>query len=309
MVSTPMSEPLTLRPDDESLATLRDHWFFLLVRIMNEPLAAALVAPLQAFGPQLDAVMKKEQDLEDDMTKADAAAVAVDRVLDGLSDQVSVVIHGGKKVDTSLPQHKLYYGKKTPARAIVPVLGSQLKMMIAWPQELDQSTVPALKVLAPPVKQAVADGVDAEKVIADAATANRKFRLDGERRQLFDAYNSLAATTYGALKAIVHDHPELALGLDWADSFFRRRQRSRAPSTVAQADALWKSAQKAADAAKKVLDDLVQAEKDAEQAEADEAAAQAELDAAKKESDEAAAKQKAAEDKLKEAQKKKPKKK
>jgi hypothetical protein len=304
MVSTPMSEPITLRADDDSLTTLRDHWFFLLVRIMNEPLAIDLLPPLQAFGAQWDAVAAQEQLLEDDLTKADAAAVAKDRVLDVLSDQVTVGIHGSKKVDITLPEHKLYYGSKTPSRAKIPVLGPQLAMMGPWPQLLDEATKPALHVLATPAKKAVAEGVAAEQAITDAATASKKFKLDGERRQLFDSYNSLASTTYGALRAIVHDHPELALGLDWPDSFFRHRQRGRAPKTVAQAEVPLKAAQKALDAAKKVYDELVEAEKAAEQAEAEEAAAQLALDQAKKESEEAAAKQKAAEDKLKDAQKK-----
>jgi DNA repair exonuclease SbcCD ATPase subunit len=140
----------------------------------------------------------------------------------------------------------------------------------------------------------VAEGVAAADVAEThrkAAQANEdQFELDGELRQLFDAYNALAATAFGGLKTIVHDKPELKLGGEWAESFFLHESRPQVVMTVAQATADVKRLEDELAAAQQRLVELKAKQAAAEAAEAAEAAAQAAVAAAKKET--AAAKQK-----------------
>lgn len=109
--------------------------------------------------------------------------------------------------------------------------------LCSWPALLAKATQPALLALAPAVAAGVtaADGAAAD--VKAAQIASDKFQLDGALKQLFDACNALAATTFGGLKAIVHDHPELKLGGDWADSFFLHESRPQGATTVKQAKA------------------------------------------------------------------------
>src|SRR5690242_6789328 len=109
MSGIPTLDPRTIDHD-----TLRDHWMFLLVRVQSEPLAAALVPPLAAFGAQWSAFDQKATVLNDAALAARAAAVAADNVLNRLADQVSAAIHDGKQPDLSSPVHHLYFGTATP---------------------------------------------------------------------------------------------------------------------------------------------------------------------------------------------------
>ena len=100
-------------------------------------------------------------------------------------------------------------------------------------------------------------------------------------------------------------HPRASgRGTDWPGSFFRHRQRSRAPATLTQAQERVKAAEKVLAAAQKVYDDFVQAQAEADAAAQEEAAAQQAFELALKESEEANAKKKAAEDALEQAKKK-----
>lgn len=298
-----MTEPAKLDPDDESLFTLREYWLYTFVRLQSEPLAAPLVQPFADFDPKWEATASTERKLRDAVIRAEANAVAADRVCNGLLDQVSAAIHGGKQPDVTSPLHQLYFGSETPSAARRPILGSQLEMMRKWPGLLSQATQPELAALAAPVTAAVTAGDQAEAALAEARASNAKFRLDGERRQLFDAYNGLVATTYGALKGIAHDHPELRLPADWADSFFRREPRAQGPATVAQADALVKKLQDQLAAAEERKAALVAETKAAEEAATAAAAAEAALAEAKRATAEAKRKEKEAAQAAKNAKK------
>ena len=58
--------------------------------------------------------------------------------------------------------------------------------------------------------------------------------LGGDRQKVFDAFNSLCAKAYGGLKSFAHDHPELDLASDYAESFFKGSAGSTHGQTVAQ---------------------------------------------------------------------------
>lgn len=83
-------------------------------------------------------------------------------------------------------------------------------------------------------------------------------------KQLFDAYSALAATTFGGLKAIVHDHPELKLGSDWADSLYLHESRPQGATTAALARAEVKRITGELAVAQQRLTDLEEKQKTAE---------------------------------------------
>lgn len=210
---------------------------------MSVPLAAALLPPVTSFKGQLKKVAEEDVVLGDALLEARAKAFSVDLDLNGLLDQVTAAVHGGKKPDLYLPLHQLYFGGAVaPSEAKRPILGTQLDVMRSWPGLLGKATQPALVALAQSVTDGVAAAESATAAVAAAQANLDKFRLDGNGRKLFDSYNALAATTFGALKTLVHDHPELKLGSDWAESFFLHETRSAVPTTVGQAEESLKKA-------------------------------------------------------------------
>lgn len=260
------------------------------VRLQSEPLATAFVPPVVAFGSQWDTVEKLDTSLSDDLLQSKALAVAADSVLNRLSTQVAGAIHGGKQVDVSLPLHQLYFRSSTPYDAARPILGPQLALMHPWPKLLSEATQPGLLALAPAVAAGIQAADDAVEKLNAAQTADDRFRLDGELRQIFAAYNALAVTTFGGLKRIVHDRPDLKLGADWAESFFLHESRSHGPTTVKKAtDEVKRLEGELAEAQQRVAD-LVKKQKDADDARATAAQAKAAVVTAKQGT--AAAKQK-----------------
>jgi hypothetical protein len=205
-----------------------------------------------------------------------------------------------------LPRHQLYFGSLTPSEARRPVLGSQLTMMHPWPALLSAATQPALLALAPAVATGVTAADGAAATLVTAQVAVDKFQLDGALKQLFDAYNAIAATTFGGLKAIVHDHPELKRGSDWADSFYLHESRPQGATTVALAKAEVKRITGELAVAQQRLTDLEDKQKTAEADALATAAALARVAEARKDTDAAIQRQK---DAIEEAKKtKKPKK-
>jgi hypothetical protein len=222
----------TLNPKDFTLDMLRDRWLFMLVRVLAEPLSAALAPPLIAFGPQWDSVDAQSRTLSDAVLQAKANTVTADNGLNTLVLDVSSVIHGGQQPDVTLPVHQLYFGNATPYEFRKPVLGSQLASMNAWPDLLAKATQPELLALAAAGDAAVSAGEAAATALQDAEANLAKFELDGAMKQLFDSYNALAAKTYGALRAIVHDQPALNLPQSWPESFFLHESRAATAKTI-----------------------------------------------------------------------------
>lgn len=294
----------TLDPDRESLHTLREFWFYTLARLISEaPLTDAYVPTYQSFGLKIEADITKETQLRNAIAIADANAIAADRVLNTLLDQLAALIHGGKQPDVTLPKHQLYFGNDTPAEAARPTLGPQLDLMDGWPALLVKETAQAYLDLIAPVTAAVAAGKTARQAVKNARAANASYRLT-ERRQLFDEYNALAATTFGELGAFAHDHADLNLPGSWARSCFRHVTRDPGPQSVAEVDEMMAKHQAQLDALAVLRAELVK--KAEEEAAADEEAAKAEAElAAAKKAEEAAKKaKKDAEKKAKAAKKK-----
>lgn len=286
-----------------SLETVRAHWLYLFVQAKAEPLAAPFVPQLAVFEPKWDAADKQETSLLDAISVTQAAAVVADRGLNRLADQVSTVIHDGKKPDLSLPLHQLFFGTSAPHVFKRPTLGAQLALQRNWPALLAGAPKPALQALVSVAKKAVDAGDQAEKDAAAAEVAWNQFRIVGARKQLVDTYNALAASTYGGLRAIVHDHPELELGTHWAESFFLHSTRSHGPTTVAQAKAIVDGLTVELEAAQGVHDGLVAQAADAEAAQAAAEAAVADAKQAKADAKQKSKEAKAAVKKARKAKK------
>ena len=240
------------------LEVLRTLLIFLLARLSSDPRAAAFVAPVKALRADWNPVAAKELELEEAVVLAMATVVAADRGLDGVSGLVKIGIHKGKKVDVTLPRHKLFFGTDSPSVFERQRLSPQLIAMQSWPDFLAKSEDQDLVALVPTVTAAIKVGKAAEKALAVAVAARDAFRLGGERNKIFDRFNSLCATTYGALKALVHDHPELGLVSGYAESFFHRGPAARpeAPTTLEGAIAEVKDLEAQLATAKALRDDL-----------------------------------------------------
>ena len=244
----------TLQADDVSLLTLRKHWRFAFARIKSDPNAAPYVATWTAFGPQWNTTFQKELGLEDGEIDGEAGAVTADRGLDGFGGQLHAVIHGFKKPNPEHPVHQLFFGSKTLSEFTVPLLGKELESALGWPAHLAGSTLPAIQALAPQGTAAVQAADAAAQALDGAIKARELFRLGGERAALFDAFNSLCATTHGGLKAFAHDHPELNLGATYADSFFLHLGKSPHGKTLSVTARASAAADRKAAAAKKKHD-------------------------------------------------------
>ena len=272
------------------LEVLRNLITFLLARVTSDPHGAPFVAPVKALRNDWNPVAAKELGFEEAITIAEAGVTAADRGLDGASGLVKIAIHKGKKPDLTLPLHKLYFGANSPSVFEKPKLSVQLLAMKTWPSLLAKASEPELVALVPTVTAAVKAGIAAEAALADAIAARDAFRLGGERKKIFDKWNSLCATTYGALKALVHDHPELGLVSGYAESFFQRGPATLAEAlmTLEAANAEVKSLQAQLTTATKQRDDLQSKETaHAEQLKTAEVALQEAADL-KKKSDDAA---------------------
>lgn len=272
-----------------SLDDLRTLIVFLFARVSSDPLAAAFVAPVKALRGEWSLVAAKEIEVDEAVTVAQAGAVAADTQLNRASGQVKNAIHKGKKPDLGLPLHKLYFGSASPSVFERPTLAAQLDSMRAWPSLLSTAAQPELTALVTPVTDAVKVGDDAEKTVAAAVATRNNFRLGGERKKIFDQFNSLCATTHGALKALVHDHPELNLDGSYPESFFHRAPTSRgqAALTLDEANSTVQSLEEQLAAAKTQRDELQsQADAHAEQLKTAEGALVA-AQAAKKKADDA----------------------
>jgi hypothetical protein len=250
-----MAGILTLK-DDLSLDVLRTHARFATARVKSDPNAASYVAGFTAFMTQWTAADQQQLANEDAVTDALAAAVAADAALDALADAVNLAINGAKKPSASNPQQKLYFGTTAPSKFKQPILGNQLKSMDQWPALLGQSTVPALKALAAQATTAVQNGTTAATAVSAAIAAREAWNNGGPRKAIFDSFNGLAASTYGALKAFALANPHLGLPTNYAETFFQRSAPSPYGKTVNEASAALARAQKKTAVAQKRHDEL-----------------------------------------------------
>jgi hypothetical protein len=294
----------TLEADRESLQTLRDFWLFTLARLISDqPNTTSWLPPYQAFGTKLDACIVQETSCSDAIVLADAKVVAADAACNVQLDLLSALIHGGKKPVLTLPKHILYFGNLSPSDARAFNLGPQLDLMSNWPGLLAKETDQAYLDLIPGVTDAVNVGLAAKQGAIDARLANAKFRLTGPRAQLFDDYNGLAVSTFGAMSSFAHANPGLKLPTEWAYGCFKHVTRDPGPQTLEEVDAALAKLKDATDKLTVLRGDLVTEAQALATAKANMATAAANLKAAKAAKDAADKAAKDAEKAAKDAEK------
>jgi hypothetical protein len=229
---------LTLDPDQHSLETLRKHTSKTYARLVSEGVKTAHLVPrYAAFLAKVDTYVQRETALEDGEALADAGAIAADTELNKGMEDVAHAIHGGKRVDPSLPKHQDYFDRLTVAEAKKPVLGTQLERMEGWYEKLKQEPLPALQTLCDAIADAVKVGIGQRQTVKDSRAASTKYRLY-DRRELFAEYNAMAATTLGDLTAFAESHPELRLPSDWPVSCYLHLSRNVGPQSLEEVDQL-----------------------------------------------------------------------
>lgn len=257
----------------ESLPDLRTRWRFSYSRIKSDRNAAPYVQQFAAFEPQWMAANLKEMAHDDAIADAEANAVTTDQGLDGLVRRVSSGIFGGAKVDVEVPLARVYFASVAPSAFARPILGKQLTRMATWPALLSKAPQEPLAALAPMAAAVVPAAESAAKALSAAIADREFFAKGGERKAIFDAFNAIAATAYGGLKAFAHSHPELGLPVDYAESFFVSTTASSQPKSVDAANIVVARLEEKLALAKQLQAELVQAA-------ADQAAQQQEYDKA-----------------------------
>ena len=286
-----------------SLQELRTHWVFTLARLRAEPQGKPFVKTFEDFGVKLQAVIQRSLELSDAETMAEAATYPADRGLDGLLDDVANVISGGKRPNVNSPLHQLYFGNELPSRFKRPVLGDQLARQSSWPQLLAQASNKDLAAMASRATQLVEAGQVAAETLQKASDAIEQFKAEGDHKKIFDQWNSIVASTHGALAAVVHENPDLRLDPNFADTFFMQANRGGKNQTERMLQERIATHTKQAASAQKALAELQSKKSAREQQKQAAAAAEAELTASKQAMADALKRQKAAEQALKTAKK------
>lgn len=155
-----------------------------------------------------------------------AAADDLDALVDTLAS--TILTENGNSRESAA--YIAYFGKKTPGELKRPILGGELTTMASYVESLRASTSPALRSLGDRIAAAVERGEVAEKGLASARQRNREFRTIGERKVFIDGLNDLRKSTHGTLAAMPHGQPERNLPNTFAEQFFKRPPRKKAPA-------------------------------------------------------------------------------
>lgn len=203
------------------LADQRGEWLYTHIRLGNDPHAKALSKKFGTYEPSWAKAVAIQQQLQDDLIRANIQVDQTDIVLDALVDRVNLAIQVAIASNHPASLFALFFAGVAPSLLKRPVLGAELEAMRPWPKLLQDSGVDALMALSKLVLEAVAAGDAAVAARKDAIAALDHFSALGAGKALLDQLNKLRDNTYGTLRELRTDNPKWGVPADWADSFFQ----------------------------------------------------------------------------------------
>lgn len=222
-------QPYALSPESQSTASVYEEVFFTLTMTRVLPEGAKHTATFDALGQEGLKVLDDERKLGEAILTAQAGVQAADVLLNRFVDRLSGVLAGFGEGRPGTRAYELFFGDRPPSSLKRFVLGEQLEIMRGWLAKLDAASQASLKALAPDLKKLI-EGADAAKAgLVDARAKLQAFRQTGSRKAYFDKANATRRAAYGELSKLPFEKPELQLGADFADQFFRLGPRGDRP--------------------------------------------------------------------------------
>ena len=223
--------------NSESLDSLWDELVYTEARMLKDPDAKDLVAPITALIKRWEKVDLGQRSA----WRAEIVAQAwVDAENENLDETVGAVSDGLLVVtrkDRNHPRYRRYF-KKTASEVIRMGLQSELEVVRSWPQSLKTEPEAALSTLGAELEKNVTEGDAAVEARSAAATHRTDHRLR-EIVRLIDDANGTRRSLYGQL---ITRGEEKGRPADWASRFFQKTTTSApravpAPATAAIATA------------------------------------------------------------------------
>jgi hypothetical protein len=207
----------------ESLFVAWDETTYTEARLLQEPLAAAMVAD---FSSQIDAIevaMGGQRSAWRVELRAEAFIEKInyrlDRRVSRFATTLRVVLGEGPGAEARYG----FYFQIPPHKLIRLALEPEIKITRTWPEAIAQEPQAAsLQEFRDGFTQDAADADQALTARVKAVTARKLQRRD-QIEPLFQALNKLRQLTHGRLTALAAEND---LPTDWADGFFKRRKRS-----------------------------------------------------------------------------------
>ncbi|MFO0578518.1 MAG: hypothetical protein U1A78_31320 [Polyangia bacterium] len=221
--------PFVLNLEIQSTESAYDECFFSLTMTRILPEGAKYAATFEALCADGLKVLEEQRKLEEAALLAQAQIQAADLLLNRFVDRLLGVLAGLGEGRSGSPAYDLFFGGRAPSSLKKFVLGEQLEIMRGWLAKLD-AAAPVLKALAPDLKKLIEGGDAAKAGLVDARAKIQAFRQTGSRKGYFDKVNSARKSAYGELSKLPFDKPELHLGADFGDRFFRPGPRSDVPA-------------------------------------------------------------------------------
>jgi len=219
-----MTAPLPFTTDC-SLENLSDDTVFTLALLQQYPFASEYVDNYKETLARCDATIAEQRTCARAIVKCQAGIEGADCLLDPLIDKVDAAAAVVTGKNRQHPLYKSIFGDWRVADLKRPLLGEELEAVRPWPKVLAESGDDALAALAPQITKAIEHADKAVQALADAHSANRQFRLTGNRKKLIDDVNKLRTATFGYIKEYVRAHPEQSLPPDLASQIFQRSRK------------------------------------------------------------------------------------
>lgn len=217
--------PFVLNLETQSTRSVYEECFYSLTMTRILPEGAKHSATFEALCADGLKVLDEERKLEEAALLSQAQIQAADLLLNRFVDRLLGVLAGLGEGRPGCPAYDLFFGDRPPSALKRFVLGEQLETMRGWLAKLDAAAA-ALKALVPDLKKLIEGGDAAKAGLVDARAKIQAFRQTGSRKVYFDKVNSARKAAYGELSKLPFDKPELHLGADFGDRFFRPAPRS-----------------------------------------------------------------------------------
>lgn len=264
-----------------SLLSLRGEIIFTLDQVKANPLTQSYVPIYEGLRGDWGVIFAEDLALRDSLSQASARLQTVRATLNALASCVSKAVLTVTGESRKHTLYGAYFRKRSLSQFRRLAWGLKLEAMEGWIMLLKGSDIPALVELGAEVETAMAA---VKEVMAKQAALEAElsfFRLNGNRKKLFDKVNAVRKQTHGELAKMSHE--KVGVRASFANLFFlHESSRDEEEPTFDSVDEAIARLEKELAEQKKVRKGLeVKAEQEAK-AKAEEAARQAQIEALEK---------------------------